>query len=333
MNFNEYAVSMADLVDRVPPPYLFQGLIRTNSVVVVTGAVHSAKSMMLMDLMICGEYGLPFLDYFKPVNPFKSYWIGADAPDWDYGAQIRKLSDGHGISLAMQKTLSAHGIVADSLPFTPEFVDFIHAQHAELGFDCLFIDTLRTTKPGGLVENSNDDMTLYMNLIKEFRTKLGVTVFLAHHATKQGGPVERIGTDQAAGGTPITGSVEFHFHLKRRGVRVRMELCKARGQNLEQQIPSFDLLETPTGREDSDGVPIWGLKLSPTGAGRNDILLLSLAAGDLTRADLLGIFGAHELYRGKTAQQVAYATDNAIRDCRINGRILSPQRGTFRLRT
>ena len=76
-----------------------------RSITVIEAPAHRGKTLLTLEMAICLDFELPLFGRFQPLRNRRVFYVGADAPSWDYGLQTRKLLIGHGIEPPRWKLL------------------------------------------------------------------------------------------------------------------------------------------------------------------------------------------------------------------------------------
>jgi len=249
------------MTDEVPG-FLFDNCFRDRSITTIVAPSHSGKSMLMLDMAICLEMEIPLFGRFKPMRNRNVFFVGADAPSWDYGLQSRKLCIGHGIDADHRALMDLPGIWHSGTYITDTiFLKWLAQWKNDTGADVLFIDSLRATHRAD--ENLSGEMGEVWNILKSMRDS-GWCIIMSHH---MGHTRQMVGQDIHAGrGSTINAdATDFQYNLSkrsRRDPRVRITNAKARGGGPEvEPFDYFDMVTVPGGGEMVNGLPLNGIKL------------------------------------------------------------------------
>jgi len=243
------------------PGFLFENCFRDRSITVIVAPAHSGKTLLMLDMAICLDMEIPLFGQFKPMRGRQVFFIGADAPSWDYGLQSRKLCIGHGIDLAHRELLDLPGIWRSGVKITDlQFLRWLDQWKNTAQADVLFIDSHRATHTGD--ENLSNEMSQVWNILKGMRDN-GWCIIMSHHA---GHTRQLLGQDIHAGrgSTVIGDAADFVYNLSkrnRRDPRVKITCAKARGGGPEvDPFDYFDIVPVES-KETVNGQPLKGIKL------------------------------------------------------------------------
>src|SRR4030067_2912627 len=91
---------LSDVMQDEVPGYLFENCFRDRSITVLIAPPHRGKTLLMLDMAICLDMELPLLGRFMPLRGRRGFFLGCDAPSWDYGLQTRKVCIRHEIGPA-----------------------------------------------------------------------------------------------------------------------------------------------------------------------------------------------------------------------------------------
>jgi hypothetical protein len=249
---------------RAPVPgYLFDQCFRDRSITVIVAPAHRGKSMLMMDMAICLDLELPLFDKFTPVPGRKVFFLGCDAPEWDYRLQAQKLLIGHGIEPRKRELMDVNGVWRRGLNITdPNFIEWLKTWRRSTETDVLFIDSYRATNNAD--ENSSGETKRVMDIICEMRDS-GWAIVIAHHMGKFKEGVVQEDIHAGRGSTVISDSADFIFELSKRKMldtRVQVSWSKGRG-GAEDTSPFtfFDITRQEPSLELVNGKALRGIKL------------------------------------------------------------------------
>lgn len=238
-----------------PPPMLVADLLRSKSLIAVSGEPYCGKTLFLLDLVLSLDSGAPFLNSFLPARNHRCLFIGQDAPTWDYIGGFSGLA--RGLGYAEMPPLTSVFILNRGLAFgqnNSTFINCVESAISLYGIDVLMLDTLKSFHD--LDENSNQEMDRVMSLLKYLRDLHGLTVLFTHHTAKpttsKDGRVEISGNYRARGASVIAGSIDQHVILTQSKGLISMTMAKARGSSGEIPASSFKIHSTRPNTLDLD---------------------------------------------------------------------------------
>lgn len=245
-----------------PPQMLIADLIRSQSIVLVSGEPFTGKTMFLLAAALSLDTGMPLLDQFLPAENHRTLFVGQDAPTWDYFGQVSALARGY---QQEPTNLSSIYVLNKGLAISldKQFRQFVDEAVSIYGIDVLMLDVLKSFH--NYDENSNVEMSKVMDLLKSIRDKHGLTIFITHHTTKPYNQTQNAqeitGNYRARGASVISGSIDQHFLLVQRGNAIQLHVPKARGHSHPVETIQFQIVQSfpTTGR---------ALKLAPFVDGR-----------------------------------------------------------------
>jgi AAA domain len=295
------------------PEWLIPGLLQREALHMFSSDKGCYKTWLGLSLMLGGIYGTPVLG-MEPMARFSTLYVAADSPNWDIGAQLRKLVAAN----AVLPSLETDSFI---LPFG---VQFTNEEHVKLlvdmvvayDIDHLAIDVKGYTQ-GNLDENSDAEQMLYYRVMKHFRDRLKVAVTIFHHFAKTTGKPRGAGTTEQA--------VEHSFLLtKNRAGLVTLTRDKIRGDEMWEK-KSFTLARVGEGRQLEEVVSpaptattgiAAAVREGPpeTTSKRPHPVLEYLSSGPKSRAQLLTLYTA----MGKSPKSL----DNKLQNLRRAGSII-----------
>jgi hypothetical protein len=311
-------VWMKDLLEKPPPPWLFNGFLRDKSITMVNAAPYSGKTMLLLAMELCQDFNKPLFNTFYPTYSRSGLFIGGgDAPDWDYGGQAKKLLLGMGVTKEEAQLCEVAAIPQEGPRITDQsFVDWVCDWWKETGFGILAIDTLLSVHRAD--ENNAREMGGVMATLKHLRDILGIAIIFGHHDTKNTTDVSAVYRGRGSG--VIGGSVDFMLSLSSRKNRIKLTAPKHRGGLLmENPVVYFDIMEEMVNNEIA-------LKLVPPANTREEFIYSLIAKEPTHRKTLVGRLVDKE----KLAETTAYhAVDTILRNLSASGRVKPVSRGVW----
>lgn len=263
---NEGCITVADWLGGrdLPPPPMFGGFLKDQSLTIVTGSTHVGKSLLLSHLILCLDLGKPLFGRYPAVSgPKRVLALLQDSPRWDYAEQFRKMGRGFGLNRGVAGMLRADIVVNRQIDvLEPGFRAELERIHAEDPFDVLVLDALWTFHC--VNENDMSQLGLVAKRLKWVRDALGASVIFTHHTRKMNAADSAVmsSNEKTRGSRVVVDASDFHMHLTRKGDVVRVELPKARGE--DESLTEFKITEV----EHPDGVA-----LQLIAAGRDETTL------------------------------------------------------------
>ena len=311
-----------------PPPMLVADLLRSQSLIAITGEPYCGKTLFLLDLMISLDTGALFLNALIPAKNHRALFIGQDAPTWDYIGGYSALV--RGLGYAEEPPLNSVFILNRGMAFGQNNVAFIRCIEQAIDLydiNVVMLDTLKAFHDFN--ENNNQEMDRVMTLLKYLRDHHGLTVLFTHHTAKptftKGGLNEISGNYRARGASVIAGSIDQHLILTKTKGLISMSLAKARGSAGNLPTSSFRITSaSPTTLDldaDSGGNSIVRSVLRALRASQevqlrtiSEALRADVAFKDLTDSQLYSrISGALlSLERSGSARRVSHGTWSTI---------------------
>lgn len=323
---------LADVLNDPVPEFLFENCFRDKSITVLVAPAHRGKTFLMLDMAICLDFELPLLGRFLPLRGRRSFFIGCDAPSWDYGLQARKLFIGHSISPIERSMTDIDGVFRRGLSITdPGVNEHLRRWRSETGGDVLFIDSHRATHEAD--ENSTQEMKHVWDYICKFRDE-GWCVIMSHHTSK---PTEIVMEDINAprGSTVIRDSADFIYTLaKRNRADRRVNVCCVKGRGAADEDDPFKFFDIASvqSSETLNDVPIKGVQLICSSEDPLKIIEDMLRAGPQKRNDLGAALRitCPQTTTGMTDEQVYHLVSNRLAELRRLDRAETTERGIWR---
>jgi hypothetical protein len=325
------AGTLSAVMEEPVPGFLFENCFRDHSITVFVAPAHRGKTLLLLDMALCLDMEIPLFGRFQPLAGRRVFFIGADAPKWDYGLQARKLCIGHGLALPQRKLLDLAGVWRSGIKITDSaFQDWLKDWKKHTNADVLFIDSHRATH--GADENSSSAMSQVWDILKSMRDK-GWCIIMAHHAGKLGEAVQE-DVHAGRGSTIINDASDFIYTLSkksRKDPRVRVACVKGRGAADEDDpFTFFDIVSVPS-TEMLNGRPLYGIKLVAPAEAPEQELQAILMQGPATRDQLLLSTKVRcpEFTKNMSDVAVMRFVDNKLAEFRMSGKAKTSQRGVW----
>lgn len=239
----------ADVIKRLPPQPLIEGLLNLDSESWIIGAPGSKKSFVALDFAGHVARGLP--------------WQGMDVTSARVVIVVAEGAGGLGPRIAAWER--TYGSMGDDVWILPRPV-----QAADLKAWAVLREACRRIDPGlvvidtqarvtvGLEENSAKEMGVYIEAIRSIREATGACVLSVHHTGRQGG--------DARGSSAIDGAQHTELKVKAEGLRGVLITEKQKDMEPAADVPLiFEVLEV--GR-DKKNRPITSLALVADGFRR-----------------------------------------------------------------
>lgn len=324
--------SLSSVMHAEVPGFLFDQCFRDRSITVLVAPPHRGKTLLMLDMFLCLDMELPLFGRFAPLAGRVPFFLGCDAPKWDYGLQGRKLCIGHGLGPAERDLLDMPGIWRSGIRITdPDFRDWLSRWKNTTRSDVLFIDTHRSTH--GSNENDSSEMERVWDILKGMRDK-GWCIIMAHHVSKATEVLQE-DVHGLRGSTVIGASADFIYTLNKRNrkdSRVRVACVKGRGSaDGDDPFTHFDIGSVPS-TETLNGKPLRGLVLSTTNEDPKAVVL-SLLTQPSTRAALEAAVRTQcpTLTKTMSDAQVYKLVDSALVELRSAGKAAPLERGVWKL--
>ena len=249
MSFDEYAEEylrqqtrirrgldfLQGLVSR--PPALFEGLMPERTITMISAEPGCGKTFLALAMCLSLDQGGDLLGRFKARQKQRTFFLGQDAPDWDYAEQFRKLAQRLGIKDTEVDFLTNQGASFTDRRFLME----LQKWHEMASYRTIIFDTLASFHE--LDEKDERQMGGIMTILKKLRDDLGCSVIFTHH-TRKPSEIPVSGNYAARGSSVISGSVDFHLSLRRGGGnRIYMNMAKGRGSEKMEEGAGFTIEE------------------------------------------------------------------------------------------
>jgi hypothetical protein len=253
------------------PPWLFEGFLRHRTLTILGAERHSGKTLLMLNMMICLEAGLPLLGRFPVPVPRRTLFIGQDAPEWDYKGIVQKLMRGHGIDTNVGALFDSGMVLNENVQLTdprsydPKNGSWLSEHWNEHPFDVLMLDT--EIEMHRLNENESQAMAMWGRIKKSIRDRFGCSVISSHHLAH---PTDPAIPRRLRGSTTLGGTVDYEIILSAIDPReanprnVKLKCDKARGGTdvwpeffRIYQEPSSIMLTVPA------SVEPWAKKIDP----------------------------------------------------------------------
>ena len=319
----EGGVRLLSSVMRDPPPgFLFENCFRDSSITVFVAPAHRGKTLLMLDMALCLDMEMPLFGRFMPLTGKQVFFMGCDAPSWDYGLQARKLCIGHGIPPAQRDLLDLPGVWRSKTKITdPVFREFLGKWKNLTSASVLFIDSHRATH--GANENDSGEMSKVWDILKDLRDR-GWCIIMAHHA----GHTREIMSDDVhvgRGSTVIGDASDFIYSLNKRNrsdPRVNVNMVKGRGAAEDSDPFSFfDIISIPS-EEEVNGRPLYGLQLVAPHEDGMRAIELAIADANMDRKTISArVRSACPEFTKNMADQTLYRyIDNRLQELRRLGK-------------
>lgn len=238
-------MTMGQLVQIQPPDWLVRDLLRQKTICLLSAEPFSGKTMVAMHLMLCLEFGIPFLGQWPIAKNANSLLFCLDPPRWDLAVQLRKLMRGMGltyeqIGLMQSRVFRDRAIRIHNPKHREKIIAWAKDQDFEA--ELIIFDTLLHTHY--LDENDNSLMGQVMDWIKELRDATGAMILMTHHTPQN--PIER--TFLARGAGVIVGASDYVIDLTKQRGSLKLGFKKGRGYNGPKDI-SLRFVDVPGHRE------------------------------------------------------------------------------------
>ena len=318
------------MTDRVPG-FLFENCFRDHSITVFVAPAHRGKTLLMLDMALCLDMEMPLFGRFQPLSGRQVFFMGCDAPAWDYGLQARKLCIGHGIPPAQRNLLDLVGVWKSGVHITdPSVRDWLGEWKRHTGADVLFIDSHRATH--GANENDSGEMSKVWDMLKGLRDR-GWCIIMAHHAGKLT-EVDQSDVHAGRGSTIINDASDFIYTLNKRNrkdTRVRVTCVKGRGAAEDDDPFSFFDIQSVESDETINGRPLYGLRLVAPDEDGLRALEAALADGSKDRKTLMETVKAKcpEFTKNMAEVTLYRYIDNRLQELRQLGKAKIMERGMW----
>lgn len=248
-------VPAADLEIK-PPSWLISGLLEADSLAQVFGEPGSYKSFLALDWACCIATGTPFDG--RPVQQAPVIYIAGEGHN-GLARRLKAWSVANGVDLeeaALYVSERAAALCDDD--DAREVVDRVNevAQGHGISPGLVVIDTVaRNFGPGD--ENSNTDMSQFVQVADSIRNGHKATVLLVHHTGHQ----EK---SRARGATALKAALDAEYRIDRdKSEVVRLESTKMKDAS-EPKPLAFKAATVEIGCTDPEGSPITSVVLKRT---------------------------------------------------------------------
>lgn len=316
-------LSIEQLVDgsiRAPDP-LIEGLLLDRTVTMLSSEPYCGKTMLMMAMAISLATGKPLFGHYKPRELRRSLFLGQDAPTWDYMRQALKLCNGYGLGPDDLRSFDVDLRLNEGLDLASKsFLTWLQEWHKVVGFDVLFIDTLREFHT--MNENDSQQAGAVMRVLKAIRDQLDVAVIFSHHTNKPVADDQRSGNYRARGSSTIAGSIDFHFQLARNANdSIAITMPKGRGADDMEPPDAFRINEAII----DSGARAVTLDLDHAVASE-ELLFAAFASGGPQRTnDLVSLVQEGGMDAAKARRWV----ENRLQSLKASGKIENVARGKW----
>ena len=299
--------------------------MRSRSITGIVAAPHSYKSFIMLAMAIALDYNLPLFGRFRPTKPMKTFIVGSDAPDWDYGQVTQKLLMGYQIAPERRHLMGVEGVFDESIDILdPLFLKWLMEEYDQFhGFDVVMFDSKRSTTKTD--ENNSQDAARVNRVFRWLRAR-GKTVIYAHHTAIASGTDGRPAVYAGRGSSDDGAACDFQFNLQNVDAvavgNTKIRIIPAKGRGLAAP-PDLDVVEAlfaePT-ELNAAGEPIGSARfIAPSRLGRQALILHELGKGMRDRAALVtSLMGNDANY----TQEGAYkAVDNELQMLKRKGKV------------
>lgn len=325
--------SLSQVMHAEVPGFLFDQCFRDRSITVLVAPPHRGKTLLMLDMFLCLDMEIPLFGQFAPLAGRQPFFLGCDAPEWDYGLQGRKLCIGHGLGPAQRDLLDMPGIWRSGVRITdPDFRDWLNRWKRTTSADVLFIDTHRSTH--GANENDSGEMEKVWDILKAMRDK-GWCIIMAHHVSKATEVLQE-DVHGLRGSTVIGASADFIYTLNKRNRRDPKVLVRCvKGRGSADTTDPFDHfnIQSVASDETLNGRPLNGLVLSVTNEDPAAAVLQMLTQ-PTTRQNLCATLtvSCPQTTKGMSEGQVYKLVDTILTDLRTRGLAVPIERGVWTLK-
>lgn len=298
--------------------------MRSRSITALVAAPHSYKSFLMLAMAIALDFDLPLFGRFKPVRSMRTFFIGSDAPDWDYGQVTHKLWAGYGIKPERRHLQTVHGVFDEKVDaLDPEFLKWLFKYDNVEGFDVIMFDSKRSI--ARINENDSQDAARLNGLFRHLRSR-GKTVIYAHHTSIAANTDGRPAIYAGRGSSDDGAACDFQFNLQNvDNIAVgnkKIRIIPAKGRGLVAP-PDLDILEaifTPSGEVNAAGEPIDAVRfMGASRLGRREIILRELGLGMRDRGSLTQALMSQD---ANYTEEGAYkAVDNELQMLKRKGKV------------
>lgn len=212
---------------KAPPQIISKGILPQNSILLLHGSPKAGKSILACNLALSLSAGINWFD-FEIEKPYKTLMIQAEVYYYELRKRLKTmLRDNEYIKAENNLSLT------DSKGFdilSTLGISFIHDSIKKHSPEILIIDPLKDYHLKD--ENSNTDMAIVMNRLREIVNAFNISIILVHHSKKNN---DSYGGGNIRGASNIFGSVDSVIELKTKKDRSRKLNFELRyGSELEE---------------------------------------------------------------------------------------------------
>lgn len=187
-----------------PPPkpvWLVEGLALQSANGWIGAGAKVGKSLLVLDLLLAGALGAPWLDTFAVARPLSVVFVEEEDSAWRVYERATRLLRGRGLDAAPPAFQLAvrTGVQLDQEPSLGPLLDCLHTEPVDLIVWDVF-NRLHT-----LDEKRPDQMLPLLKRVDRLRDEFGCANLILHHTRKPG----VAGPDLASGGQQLRGPSEF----------------------------------------------------------------------------------------------------------------------------
>tara|TARA_R100000808_G_scaffold24871_1_gene58941 strand:- start:1816 stop:3705 length:1890 start_codon:yes stop_codon:yes gene_type:complete len=300
-------VTLAELVERPPVPWLLPGYVPARSLAAVYGPSASFKSFWMLDMSLRLAHGLPI--YGEPVDQAAVVYIAAEGAA---GMQKRVAAwhqhFGYPVSQARLRVVEQP---VDLL--TAEVVDQLIADikdvHGGGPVGAVVVDTLARCLGGN--ENAPEVMNAGIEALDRIKTECACAVILVHHTGKDSSRGLR-------GHSSLIGALDASIQVQRHGERLELLSDKQKDEleaesrwlntrRIEIDGSAFDEVQTSLVLEESEQPVSRKPRLSPQEQFVQDVAIKMLAKQGVTHADTAGYWSGVSIDKADLKAEIAAA--------------------------
>ena len=263
-----------------PPGWLFEELLRSRSLTMISGEPFAGKSLFAMAMVASLRLGLPLAGAWQPAAEMPVLYIGQDSPQWDYQLQYQKLVRGMGGSLVGPQSVFLFKTGYSLLD--PNFVSIVLEAQSLYGIEVVVLDTLLDFHDAD--ENSNREMKGVMAVLRGLRDKHRLTIIVVHHTGKPQGGASPSQNYRPRGASVISGSVDQNVIISGARDGFKMRIPKRRGGTVPDAV-LVRFVESVV--EDKPALALVAEAPEAAYSQRNSVVLDALKAGPKKRGELI----------------------------------------------
>lgn len=220
-------ISGADLIANIgPPEWLIERYIEANSMVILFGEPGVGKSFIALDMACCIATGEAWQGF--PVKQGPVFYIAGEGHA-GLGRRLAALCKHRGVKL-QNIMISNTAIALTERENVEAMVRMIRRLINEHGTPALIVVDTLARNFGGLDENSNKDMGLFVQHMDRLKYELQTTVLIVHH-TGQGNK------DRARGASALKGAVDIEHRVEARaGGAIALQTTKMKDAELPEPV-------------------------------------------------------------------------------------------------